>query len=195
MKHSKNHKCFMPTTQQKLLNRWVERNYKKLLKAMPQKDMLHSAYIAIYYLRRPYLPTADTFLQLMSEAYHRFILREIKHSMRYTLPDPTYWLFVDDNMADDDLDIFTGQMERGAEEADKGHSVADLESKQLNNLLTFIRNHVKPDDYIIFRLALLQQCDVAQIAAITGRTKPEIRRSMDEIEKLIRKEYHPKRRK
>ncbi|MBR1525305.1 MAG: hypothetical protein IJ640_01410 [Prevotella sp.] len=185
----------MPTTQQKLLNQWVERNYKKLLRTMPQKDMLHSAYIAIYYLRRPYLPTADTFLQLMSEAYHRCILREIKHSMRYTLPDPAYWLIVGDNMTDDSLDIFAGQMDDGAEEVDKKHSSADLETKQLNNLLMFIRNHVKPDDYIIFRLALLQQCDIAQIAAITGRTKPEIRRSMEEIEKLIRKEYHPRRRK
>lgn len=183
----------MATLQQKLFNQWMERNYKSLLQTMPQKDMLHSAYITVFHYRRPILPVADTFLQLMSEAYHRHILRELNHSMQFVLPDPLFWMYVDEDTPDEEQQLFIGQIDDEAEKADK-HAVSDLEERQLDNLLAFVRSHTSPDCYIIFRLALLQQCDVSQIAEITGRSKPEIRKSLDEIDRLIRTEYHPKHR-
>lgn len=178
----------MPTLQQKLFNLWIEKCYPTLRQQMPLQDMLHSAYITVYQIRRPVMPIPDTFSRLMNEAYHRHVLKEFNHQMQFPLPDPIFWMFADEDMPDD-----TGQNDNEADESNKRNSIADLDEKQFNSMIAFVRRHVSPTDYIIFRMALIQQLTVKQIADVVGLTKPEVIKSLDNIERVIRNDYHPKR--
>lgn len=188
MRKTKNHNRRMATAQQKLLNRWIERNYKTLLRTMPQKDMLHSAYITVYHFRRPFVPTAERFYNLMEQAYHRHILAEINHTLHYPLSDPLFWF----NHAEDDMDEV-----RIDEGADNTHTrtLSDLSSAGLTKLFAFVKQNFPPEAFSIFRMAIVEQRSVKEIAAISGLQKKDVRLILDEIEATIRKgfQYRPKK--
>lgn len=189
MKNTKKRNRRMATAQQKLLNKWIERNYETLLRTMPQKDMLHSAYITVYHFRRPFIPTAENFSLLMEEAYHRHVLAEINHSMHYQLPDPLFWLYHDE--PDDEL-----LRSDDIAENTPSHSLSDLSSSGLTKLFAFVKQNFPPDVFSIFRLAVVEQRSVKEIAAISGLQKKDVHIILNNVEQAIREDFHyrPKKR-
>jgi len=171
------------TLSQKLFNRFMEQHYCQLLSKFPQRDMLHSAYLVVFYTSNEYLPTADTYERLLSRAYYQSLIREMQYYQRCLLPDPLFWLYRQDS--DDDLlaSLF--------EEKEAPEMVGDadyyLSDKKIKALRDLARRKLSPEQAIIFRLALLQQCSVAQIAEIVGKSKAEVRKSLRDIEQLLRK--------
>ncbi len=170
----------MATEQQKLLNKWIERNYETLQRTMPQKDMLHSAYITVYHFRRPYIPTAERFRSLMEEAYHRHILSEFNHSMHFVLPDPLYWLYLDED------ENANGLLDDTAISS-PSHSLSDLSSYSLTQLFAFVKRNFPQEVFNIFKMAVVEQRTIADISLITGMKKNIIRRHLDDIECAIRR--------
>ena len=176
----------MATLQQKLLNKWLEQNYEALAKTMPQKDMLHSAYVTVYHIHRPYVPTAERFLELIEDAYYRHILSEFNHAMHFTLPDPLFWLYHEEHDAD---------MLRNDEVAENTHSLSDLSASGLTKLFAFVKQNFSQDAFSIFRMAVVEQRTAKEIAVITGMKRRYVRFILDKIEQVIRKDfqYSPKK--
>lgn len=169
----------MSTLQQKLFRRWVERNYPELSKQMPLKDMLHSAYITVYDLRKPIMPTPDVFRHEMDEAYHRHILKEFNRSMHFVLPDPLFWVLVDENVADPVL------REGNAANAPT-RDLHDLSSYNLSKLFGFVRRNFPQEVYAIFKMAVVEQKTYSEIGKITGRSRQQVKEIISEIERAIR---------
>lgn len=175
------------TPRQKLFNHFVEANYDELLRSMPQRDMLHSAYITIYHLRKPYMPTPDNFRHYLLDAYHRHIAREFYHAMNFILPDPLFWLYQNERE-----DVFD---EEGLTEDTAKHSLADISDDFIRRLHAFLRTRYSNEQIIIFNLAVLKQNSIADIASITGWKKKDIRLLLADIGQAIENDYHPRNRK
>ncbi len=174
----------MPTTNQKLLNQFMEQEYEQLRRTMPQRDMLHSAYVTVYHLRRPYLPTPDRFRSLIDEAYHRHLLAEFNHQMHYILPDPLYWYYLDE---DEEANM---QLEESAT-CSPSRSLSDLSSYSLSHLFAFVKKNFSPIAFDVFKMAVVEQRSIADIATITGLKKNIIRKMLDQIEQSIRQCRRP----
>lgn len=174
----------MPTITQKLLNKWIERNYKSLCRTMPQKDMLHSAYITVYHFRRPFVPTAERFSDLMEQAYHRHILAELNHAMHYPLADPIFWILRGEELADEERTV------NGAED-NNSHQLSDLSSSGLTKVFSFVKKNFPQEVFSIFKMAVVEQRSVAEIASISGLSKKDVHVILDGIEKSIRKGFKP----
>lgn len=185
---NKHNRFIMATAQQKLLNKWIERNYEKLARTMPQKDMLHSAYITVYQIRTPYVPTAERFLKLIEDAYYRHVMSELNHNMHFTLPDPLFWLYHEEHDED---------MLRNDEvaESTQSHSISDLSASGLTKVFAFVKQNFPPQVFTIFRMAVVEQRTTKEIAVITGMKKKDVRHIIDNVEQAIRVgfQYHPKK--
>ena len=166
----------MPTTFQHLFNKWMERNYKKLIQQMPMRDMMHDAYVTVYKTRRTYLPTDERFCSLMDDAYHRHVLKELNHQMHYILPDPLFWSLLDEEQM---------VTPRTKETANK-YSLNDMSSNSLKNLFTFVRNNFSANSVTVFKMAVVEQMSYADIAKAMGMTKPEVKNIINNIENAIR---------
>lgn len=160
----------------------MEQHYNELLSKFPQRDILHTAYIMVFYTGGEYLPTPDTYERLLSRAYYRSMLKEMQYYQRCLLPDPLFWLYRQDS--DDLLASLFEEKEAPEMVGDADYYLSDKKIKALRDLA---RRKLSPEQAIIFRLALLQQCSVAQIAEIVGKSKAEVRKSLRDIEQLLRK--------
>ena len=172
------------TTQQKLFNRWMEQNYQRLLREMPQRDMLHSAYITVFCYRQRIIPTPERFERKMTDAYYRHILREFNHTMHFTLPDPLFWLYQDEELSEE------GQTEDSADQSTSS-SRADLSNYQLARVFAFVKQRFSQEAFIIFRLAVAEQRSVQEIAQIVGLKKATVSRVLGNIEEAIKKDFRP----
>lgn len=166
----------MPTQFQHLFNRWMERNYNLLRKQMPLHDIMHDAYVTVYHIRRPILPTDERFRSLMDDAYHRHMLEEFNHQMHFTLPDPIFWLLLDEDENRNELPTASHT----------NHSLSDLSVNSMKNLFSFVRKNFSVEEVAIFNMAVMNQMTYAEIARAMGRTKPEIRNTINKIEQAIR---------
>lgn len=165
----------MPTTHQRLFNRWIQQNYDALQRVMPMRDMLHSAYVTVYEIRRPYLPTSERFRELMDDAYHRHMLREFNHNMHFTIPDPRFWMFADED-----------EMLQPVYNDAPSRSINDLSMRSTKRLFQFVKKNFPKDVFLIFRMAVAEQKSLSEISKITGKPKPEVRIHLNNIERAIR---------
>lgn len=168
------------TAQQKLFNRFMELYYPQLLCEFRQRDMLHSAYIDVFLMRRPLMPTADVFRQQLSSAYYHHLWKEFQYRLRYHLPDPVFWLYLEDEEQED------------ASTANESDTSDTLSDKDLNRLLSFIRKHCSKIESTIFYLAVVQQCTIKQITEITGMKRKDVRECIMHIEQLLKRKYYNK---
>lgn len=175
------------TTQQKLFNQFMEQNYSQLVNQLPQRDMLHNAYVTVFHIHRPLLPTHDNFLRLMSDAYYRHMLKEFNHSMHFILPDPLFWMYRDE-LADDDIESLIDMQDDDTLQTDDttNSSISDISEKDFSKIISYLRSKYAPEAVIIFYLAVLKQCSVAQIAEITGWKKKEVNSLLNRIELDLR---------
>ncbi len=176
------------TLNQRLFNRFMEQHYRQLLSEFPQRDMLHSAYLIVFYTSNKYLPTADTYERLLSRAYYQSLIREMQYYQRCIIPDPLFWLYRQ-NEQDELLSTLLGEAPEMVGDTDY-----QLSDKKMKYLREFARKYMSPEEAVIFRLALLQQCSVAQIAEIVGKPKADVRKSLHNIEQLLRKKYKKNKR-
>lgn len=174
----------MPTTFQNLFRRWAEQNYKAMRKHMPLSDHLHSAYIAVYGLHNPYLPTPERFYELMDDAYHRFVLQEFNHNMQFLLPDPVFWMHAKENP--ELTDAFDNESTT---------ALNDISPRDIRNIFSFVKSNFSEQTLSIFKMAVVEQRSVEDIAKITGLTKPHVRARLNDIECAIRKHHKPSKRK
>ena len=168
----------------------MEQHYNQLLSEFPQRDMLHSAYLAVFYTSNEYLPTADTYERLLSRAYYQSLMREMQYYQRCLMPDPLFWLYRQDS----DDDFFASLFGENETPEMVGEADYHLSDRKIKTLRDLAHRKLSPEQAIIFRLALLQQCSVAQIAEIVGKSKAEVRKSLRDIEQLLRKKHNKSKR-
>lgn len=149
------------------------------------QDIMHDAYCAVYYYRRPYIPTPEQFRNKMHDSYRRCFLNEFNHMMHYPCPDPRFWLYLEEHEGE------RGQIFKGAE-IDESRSVSDLTANDLRRLFEFVRKHFNPTAYAVFKKSIINQMSYADIAKSEGLTRKEVKTIIDEIEGLIRREYKTK---
>ena len=166
----------MPTAFQKLFNNWMSKNYLALRQQMPIRDLMHDAYVTVYEFRRPIIPTDERFKSLMDDAYHRHLLREMNHNMQFILPDPLFWMYLEEDGMQDDM-----------ETNDISCSLFDLSDNAKKQLSDFIRKKFSPEVYTIFCMAVYEKLSYAEIAKITGHSRAEIKNIIKRIEDAIRK--------
>ncbi len=165
------------TTQQQLFNRFIEQNYNKLFCKFPQRDMLHSAYIIVFSTHRQFTPTAYNYERLLERAYHQSLMREMQYYKQCLLPDPLFWLYQQEQINDDNDD---------EKQESEMMGMAEFIDDEMKSLTEYVRTHCTKEQTIIFSLALLQQYTIEQIAEIVGKTKSEVRKSLQHIEQLLR---------
>lgn len=170
----------MPTQTQKLFNLFMQQNYPELMKEMPMRDLMHDAYVTVYHLRTPYIPTPEQFRSRMRDAYHRHFLYEFNHAMQFTLPDPRIWLYMEENECDEPT-----------EETAHNHSLSDLSQNSLQNLFAFVRKNFHPAEYEMFKMAVTEQMSYKDIAVVLGCTTKQVKEKIEAIEKAIRMHRRP----
>lgn len=163
------------TTQQKLFNLYIEKNYPRLAAEHPKKDSLHSAYLTVWSIHRPIVPTADNFEKLVTNAYYRHILDELYYTMRYLPAEPVFWAQQEDIPDEEYEDMPT---------------VADIMEREENRLKTFLKERFNSEEVIIFNLAIAQHT-IEDIAAITGRKRADVRSVLTKIRKAIENDFQP----
>ena len=99
--------------------------------------------------------------------------------MHYVLPDPLFWFYADEQeeilgLTDNDADCTPS------------HSMSDLSAYSMKQLFSFVKSHFSQEVFDIFKMAVVEQHTYSEIASITGRSKQDIRRIIDDIEQAIR---------
>jgi DNA-directed RNA polymerase specialized sigma24 family protein len=136
------------------------------------------------------LPTCDNFKRLMSDAYYRHILREFNHSMHFILPDPLFWMYIDENNIDDEPDTETPNEEpnqdKGQQKDGATNSNSEQENENFSKIISYLRSKYNPEEVIIFNLAVLKQQTCVQIAEVTGWKKKDVRNLLNRMERDIK---------
>ncbi len=163
--------------QQQLFNLFIERNYPHLVAEHPMKDMLHSAYLTVWGIRRPIIPTADNFNRLVERAYYKHLQNEICYRIKVIVPERLFWDTYD-------------EVDEAYEESE-GKPIADITEQESARLRAFLRSRFTPEEVIIFNLAISQHT-LPEIADITGKKKIEVRKILNCITQTIRDEFQRK---
>ncbi len=171
------------TTQQKILHDFVANNYASLSRRYPQRDMLHSAYIAVHDISIPLCTDTAHIEQLLSDAYYRYLQRELQYQARFTLPDPLFWFYRETLSADP-------EDERITNEAYQQCNSRELSARDLRALRQFIHYHCSTETYRLFVLAFCERHTLPEIARILGKSRRQVSESLTEIEQLIAEKYH-----
>ena len=163
------------TTQQKILHDFVAHNYAYLCRQYPQRDMLHSAYIAVHDICLPIRSEPKQLERLLSDAYYRFLQQELLYQTRFSLPDPLFWFY---------------QSESEPEyEPTKQCQKPELSDRDVRNLCQFIHYHCTSETYAIFFLAFRERRSVEEIAKITGISKGRVNECLRQVELLVAEKY------
>ncbi len=166
------------TTQQKILHDFVANNYAYLSRQYPQRDMLHSAYIAVYDIGLPIRSEPKQLERLLSDAYYRFLQQELLYHAHFTLPDPLFWFY--HSAAEPESD----------EEPTKQCQKHELSEREIRTLCQFIHYHCSREVYIIFILAFRERRSVEEIAKIIGKSKSRVSECLRQVEQLVAEKYH-----
>lgn len=148
----------------KQFNSWLANNYPELHQQLSDTDCLHDSYLTIAKLST-ILP--EQFLSSIKKAYYMHRRKLTAYIFRFVVPDPRFWLFYEEQECQQD---YIDDEERDViEEIEE-----EQHRKKINAFMQWLRRHTNDEEFAIFRLFYNENQDISIIAKLTGKTKQQV---------------------
>lgn len=163
------------TTEQRLLNLFMEEYYPELAQHFGNRDSLHTAYVMVFETPNPLMLRRGTFGHRVGNAYSRDMKRERRHSFRFILPDPVFWLLHED-IPDE-------------QPQDDGRTIEE-EEREKRNVKSFLRTMFSNEEVIVYCLIIEKGYDIREVCEVTGWLPSKVNELLSKMDDAIRNNYH-----